>query len=57
VIQDLLGHSSVGVTTIAAQTASSFDVVIVGLSNTRALTQGEFRFTARGGAWRQHWLP
>jgi hypothetical protein len=34
---------------IAAQTASSFDVVIVGLSNTRALNQGDFRFTARGG--------
>jgi hypothetical protein len=34
---------------IAAQTASSFDVVIVGLSNSRALNQGDFRFSARGG--------
>jgi hypothetical protein len=36
-------------TRIAAQTASSFDIVIVGLSNTRVLNQAEFRFTARGG--------
>jgi hypothetical protein len=34
---------------IASRTASSFELVIDGLSNTRVVNQGEFRFTARGG--------
>jgi len=35
---------------IGARTASSFEVVVVGYSNTRAVSQGIFRFTARAGS-------
>jgi hypothetical protein len=35
---------------IGARTSSSFEVVIIGYSNTRAVSQGMFRFTGRAGS-------